>query len=188
MVDRIRWDAVSYLPFYYVFFQFLLLTIFNLQANILTTKAIFSNLALSHDRRCPTCEWERYWCGRPCHVRKGNFLRKYEVFFGNKGGRGSKKEVLCTVLVLEEQYKRNGVLRKSVESMLVGYNKQLEESVATEKRNVLVLSSMGFMWAKGRHFRGDKSHCAAYLWNYVQWFSTIVFKVECRHACVQIKW
>ena len=48
-------------------------------------------------------------------------------------------------LVLEEQYKRNGVLRKSVESMLVGYNKQLEESVATEKRNVLVLSSMGFM-------------------------------------------
>ena len=33
MVDRIRWDTVSYLPFYYVFFQFLLLTIFNLQAN-----------------------------------------------------------------------------------------------------------------------------------------------------------
>ena len=40
MVDRIRWDTVSYLPFYYVFFQFLLLTIFNLQANILTTKEI----------------------------------------------------------------------------------------------------------------------------------------------------
>ena len=38
MVDRIRWDTVSYLPFYYVFFQFLLLTIFNLQANILTTR------------------------------------------------------------------------------------------------------------------------------------------------------
>ena len=46
MVDRIRWDTVSYLPFYYVFFQFLLLTIFNLQANILTTKDILSNLEL----------------------------------------------------------------------------------------------------------------------------------------------
>ena len=44
MVDRIRWDTVSYLQFYYVFFQFLLLTIFNLQANILTTKDILSNL------------------------------------------------------------------------------------------------------------------------------------------------
>ena len=44
MVDRIRWDTVSYLPFYYVFFQFLLLTIFNLQANILTTKDTLSNL------------------------------------------------------------------------------------------------------------------------------------------------
>ena len=44
MVDRIRWDTVSYLLFYYVFFQFLLLTIFNLQANILTTKDILSNL------------------------------------------------------------------------------------------------------------------------------------------------
>ena len=50
MVDRIRWDTVSYLPFYYVFFQFLLLTIFNLQANILTTKDILSNLAL-HQRQ-----------------------------------------------------------------------------------------------------------------------------------------
>ena len=52
MVDRIRWDTVSYLPFYYVFFQFLLLTIFNLQANILTTKDILSNLgqgALGHN-------------------------------------------------------------------------------------------------------------------------------------------
>ena len=47
MVDRIRWDTVSYLPFYYVFFQFLLLTIFNLQANILTTKDILSNLAFA---------------------------------------------------------------------------------------------------------------------------------------------
>ena len=44
MVDRIRYPTVSYLPFYYVFFQFLLLTIFNLQANILTTKDILSNL------------------------------------------------------------------------------------------------------------------------------------------------
>ena len=42
MVDRIRYPTVSYLPFYYVFFQFLLLTIFNLQANILTTKDIGS--------------------------------------------------------------------------------------------------------------------------------------------------
>ena len=45
MVDRIRYPTVSYLPFYYVFVQFLLLTIFNLQANILTTKDILSNLA-----------------------------------------------------------------------------------------------------------------------------------------------
>ena len=43
MVDRIRYPTVSYLPFYYVFF--LLLTIFHLQANILTTKDILSNLA-----------------------------------------------------------------------------------------------------------------------------------------------
>ena len=49
MVDRIRWDTVSYLPFYYVFFQFLLLTIFNLQANILTTKDILSNLGHGHE-------------------------------------------------------------------------------------------------------------------------------------------
>ena len=48
MVDRIRWDTVSYLPFYYVFFQFLLLTIFNLQVNILTTKDILSNLDPDH--------------------------------------------------------------------------------------------------------------------------------------------
>ena len=45
LLDRIRYPTVSYLPFYYVFFQFLLLTIFNLQANILTTKDILSNLA-----------------------------------------------------------------------------------------------------------------------------------------------
>ena len=44
MVHRIRYPTVSYLPIYYVFFQFLLLTIFNLQANILTTKDILSNL------------------------------------------------------------------------------------------------------------------------------------------------
>ena len=49
MVDRIRYPTVSYLPFYYVFFQFLLLTIFNLQANILTTKDILSNLAHNHN-------------------------------------------------------------------------------------------------------------------------------------------
>ena len=49
MVDRIRYPTVSYLPFYYVFFQFLLLTIFNLQANILTTKDILSNLAAVHE-------------------------------------------------------------------------------------------------------------------------------------------
>ena len=51
MVDRIRWDTVSYLPFYYVFFQFLLLTIFNLQANILTTKDTLSNLDFKQCRR-----------------------------------------------------------------------------------------------------------------------------------------
>ena len=51
MVDRIRWDTVSYLPFYYVFFQFLLLTIFYLQANILTTKDILSNLDMEEAKR-----------------------------------------------------------------------------------------------------------------------------------------
>ena len=50
MVDRIRYPTVSYLPFYYVFFQFLLLTIFNLQANILTTKDILSNLAYTREQ------------------------------------------------------------------------------------------------------------------------------------------
>ena len=50
MVDRIRYPTVSYLPFYYVFFQFLLLTIFNLQANILTTKDILSNLAITEEK------------------------------------------------------------------------------------------------------------------------------------------
>ena len=48
MVDRIRWDTVSYLPFYYIFFeidfQFLLLTIINLQVKILAIKDILSNL------------------------------------------------------------------------------------------------------------------------------------------------
>ena len=48
MVDRIRYPTVSYLPFIISFFeidfQFLLLTIFNLQANILTTNDILSNL------------------------------------------------------------------------------------------------------------------------------------------------
>ena len=48
MVDRIRWDTVSYLPFYYIFidFQFLLLTIFNLQAKILAIKDILSKLVV----------------------------------------------------------------------------------------------------------------------------------------------
>ena len=48
MVDRIRWDTVFYLLFYYIFFeinfQFLLLTIFNLQTKILAIKDILSNL------------------------------------------------------------------------------------------------------------------------------------------------
>ena len=48
MVDRIRYPTVSYLPFYYIFFQidfkFLLLTIFNLQAKILAINDILSNL------------------------------------------------------------------------------------------------------------------------------------------------
>ena len=48
MVDMIRYPTVSYLPFYYIFFeidfQFLLLTIFNLQAKILAIKDMLSNL------------------------------------------------------------------------------------------------------------------------------------------------
>ena len=66
MVDRIRYPTVSYLPFYYVFFQFLLLTIFNLQANILTTKDILSNL---------DCE-RAGWTTRPTNTVK---LRKITV-------------------------------------------------------------------------------------------------------------
>ena len=50
MVDRIRYPTVSYLPFYYIFFQFLFLTIFNLQAKILAIKDILSNLATNHFR------------------------------------------------------------------------------------------------------------------------------------------
>ena len=66
MVDRIRWDTVSYLPFYYIFFeidfQFLLLTIFNLQANILTTKDILSNLGMfSHNSQRIREEFARYF-------------------------------------------------------------------------------------------------------------------------------
>ena len=75
MVDRIRYPTVSYLPFYYIFFfeidfQFLLLTIFNLQANILTTKDILSNLAVNF-------EWEKeYHCIDTRGVR-GEFSSVY---------------------------------------------------------------------------------------------------------------
>ena len=64
MVDRIRWDTVSYLPFYYVFFQFLLLTIFNLQANILTTKDILSNLDGSKKKKWKHAHLEKikFYC------------------------------------------------------------------------------------------------------------------------------
>ena len=70
MVDRIRWDTVSYLPFYYVFFQFLLLTIFNLQANILTTKDILSNLAFTHHTcKCKIVHCSPHMhCSSPMHV------------------------------------------------------------------------------------------------------------------------
>ena len=61
MVDRIRYPTVSYLPFYYVFFQFLLLTIFNLQANILTTKDILSNLAAIEDSI--SFPFQKFWPG-----------------------------------------------------------------------------------------------------------------------------
>ena len=65
MVDRIRYPTVSYLPFYYVFFQFLLLTIFNLQANILTTKDILSNLGRIHQlsKRGVTFINQKQWRG-----------------------------------------------------------------------------------------------------------------------------
>ena len=66
MVDRIRYPTVSYLPFYYVFFQFLLLTIFNLQANILTTKDILSNLTFPDLFLVRLCSF-----ARPC---RGPFL------------------------------------------------------------------------------------------------------------------
>ena len=60
MVDRIRWDTVSYLPFYYIFFeidfQFLLLTIINLQVKILAIKDILSNLAPGDIKSAPAFE------------------------------------------------------------------------------------------------------------------------------------
>ena len=56
MVARIRYPTVSYLPFYYIFFlidfQFLLLTIINLQVKILAIKDILSNLAFIGLQKC----------------------------------------------------------------------------------------------------------------------------------------
>ena len=64
MVDRIRYPTVSYLPFYYIFFEidfrFLLLTIFNLQAIILAIEDILSNLARNEEpspRMPPKIRW-----------------------------------------------------------------------------------------------------------------------------------
>ena len=83
MVDRIRYPTVSYLPFYYVFFQFLLLTIFNLQANILTTKDILSNLG--RDQPSKPCRNESIdlsaQCGRP-HATQ--WKKKIESFWPKK--------------------------------------------------------------------------------------------------------
>ena len=88
MVDRIRYPTVSYLPFYYVFFQFLLLTIFNLQANILTTKDILSNLALTGGLGVPVGGMESY---------EGSVSRDpFGTIFGKaspQGGSGSCLQV-----------------------------------------------------------------------------------------------
>ena len=84
MVDRIRYPTVSYLPFYYVFFQFLLLTIFNLQANILTTKDILSNLA---SERVPSSSQQvlaLYYFFKPDNnlgCDKSIFLVRMRLFF-----------------------------------------------------------------------------------------------------------
>ena len=81
MVDRIRWDTVSYLPFYYVFFQFLLLTIFNLQANILTTKDILSNLALTYHHHPPPLNLPDSPPLPPLRIRQ--VRQKLEIFSSN---------------------------------------------------------------------------------------------------------
>ena len=77
MVDRIRYPTVSYLPFYYVFFQFLLLTIFNLQANILTTKDILSNLELEGVYRVGLgYRVGKEYVGREAEIREGSVQYK----------------------------------------------------------------------------------------------------------------
>ena len=86
MVDRIRWDTVSYLPFYYVFFQFLLLTIFNLQANILTTKDILSNLAVWEDSLSEKGRW------RPGNTR--GYLCRGSMSDVNTAGKYRGMEVI----------------------------------------------------------------------------------------------
>ena len=74
MVDRIRWDTVSYLPFYYIFFKFLLLTIFNVQAKVLAIKDILSNLAHSLN------EVEYYVVQKPGKATKSSLgLKQYLV-------------------------------------------------------------------------------------------------------------
>ena len=77
MVDRIRYPTVSYLPFYYVFFQFLLLTIFNLQANILTTKDILSNL----DKKHLLLERKEFFDLRTMHVIVKLFREPHTMLF-----------------------------------------------------------------------------------------------------------
>ena len=78
MVDRIRYPTVSYLPFYYIFFeidfQFLFLTIFNLQAKILAIKDILSNLALGkqfpQNKRTGAARGIRTYASMICSARE----------------------------------------------------------------------------------------------------------------------
>ena len=107
MVDRIRWDTVSYLPFYYIFFeidfQFLLLTIFNLQARLLAIKDILSNLV-------------------PCSVQGGIFFTpcerwmRVDMFEVGRLGEGGRRvpswHPAKKILVESERRKWEGVAPK----------------------------------------------------------------------------
>ena len=91
MVDRIRWDTVSYLPFYYVFF--LLLTIFNLQANILTTKDILSNLA----NRFKFKRVKQIWV--PCKFSLRTHSLRINFHFFHPSHLFSKNEKKCFTVI-----------------------------------------------------------------------------------------
>ena len=100
MVDRIRWDTVSYLPFYYVFFQFLLLTIFNLQANILTTKDILSNLGQNKEGLGTlfAAGLVMSLAGLAAHQSTAHF--RYHVWYSRQGGKNTLNSAVSQLEIM----------------------------------------------------------------------------------------